>query len=359
LDESILDRVYAAAMDDQALFEVLDYLTERSRSRGAGLFMVRDGALVWERSVGMPDRFMEVFTRHYAPSDPRLAYLMSFPVHTVVSDHHPELRRLMAETPVLEFAESHDLPYTTGAHLLRDRGGVMAMYFSRSQADGRPDDRASRQLEALAPHMARSMQLRRMGRTLSRSCRPGGSSRALHGRMFVDLQGRVRWLDAEAEEIVSRLDLARFGAVSLLWRHRPLRDWFERSMDMAREHRRFDWPVQLFQRPLKGVRGELRVRFLPAFPDQLPPELFESARSWICLALSWRARRARHAPSLSPRQSEALILLGRGLNSTEVAHQLGCAPATARNHAQALLEKFGANSRVEMLRRARHFGFIP
>ncbi len=359
MDESILDRVYAAAMDDQALFEVLEDLTERSRSRGAGLFMVRDGALVWERSVGMPERFMEVFSRHYAPSDPRLAYLMSFPVHTIVSDHHPELRRRMAETPVLEFAESHDLPFTTGAHLLRDHAGVMAMYFSRSRADGRPDDQASGHLQSLVSHMARSMQLRRMGRILSRSCRPGGSSRALHGRVFVDCKGRVRWLDAEAEEIISRLNLARFGPGSLRWRHRPLRDWFERSMEMAREHRRSDWPVQLFQRPLKGVRGELRVRLLPAFPDQMPPELFESARSWLCLALSWRARRARHAPRLSPRQSEVLTLLGRGLNSTEVAQQLGCAPATARNHAQALLEKFGAGSRVEMLRRARHFGFIP
>ena len=359
MDDFILDRVYAAAVDDQALFEVLEELAERTRSRGAGLFLVHDGALAWERSVGMPDRFMEMFTRHYAPTDPRLAYLMSFPVHTVVSDHHPELRRRMGQSPVLEFVQSHDLPYTSGAHLLRDGRGVMAMYFSRSRADGRPDGQANGHLKALAPHMARSMQLRHMGRILSRSCKPGDSSRTVHGRIFLDVHGRVRWLDAEAEEIVTRLDLTRFGPGSLRWRHRPLRDWFESSMDLAREHRRTDWPIQLFQRPLQGVRGELRVRLFPAFPDQVPPELFESARSWLCLALSWRARRARRAPDLSPRQSEVLRLLARGLNSTEVAQQLGCAPATARNHAQALLEKFDASTRFEMLRRAREFGFIP
>ena len=61
---------------------------------------------------------------------------------------------------------------------------------------------------------------------------------------------------------------------------------------------------------------------------------------------------------LSPREREVLDLLGRGLDSKAIARELGVSYHTAREHAQRVIEKLGARSRIEAVARARELGLL-
>ncbi|MFD5074329.1 response regulator [Streptomyces sp. NPDC058371] len=61
---------------------------------------------------------------------------------------------------------------------------------------------------------------------------------------------------------------------------------------------------------------------------------------------------------LTPREREALDLLGEGLTTTEISDRLGVALNTGRNHVQRVLEKLGARSQLEAVTIARREGLI-
>ena len=56
---------------------------------------------------------------------------------------------------------------------------------------------------------------------------------------------------------------------------------------------------------------------------------------------------APELPELSVRELEVLALVGRGLDNAEIAQQLYLSPSTVKNHVSRLLEKLGAENRVQ------------
>ncbi len=62
--------------------------------------------------------------------------------------------------------------------------------------------------------------------------------------------------------------------------------------------------------------------------------------------------------TLTPRQLETLRLLGQGLQTKEIASQLGVAEETARNHVRALLRGLGVHSRLEAVAVGRRRGLL-
>lgn len=62
--------------------------------------------------------------------------------------------------------------------------------------------------------------------------------------------------------------------------------------------------------------------------------------------------------NLTPREREALQLLGQGRSTTEISEQLGVALNTGRNHVQRVLEKLGARSQLEAVTIARREGLL-
>lgn len=62
--------------------------------------------------------------------------------------------------------------------------------------------------------------------------------------------------------------------------------------------------------------------------------------------------------NLTPREREALQLLGEGRTTTEISDQLGVALNTGRNHVQRVLEKLGARSQLEAVTIARREGLL-
>jgi DNA-binding NarL/FixJ family response regulator len=62
--------------------------------------------------------------------------------------------------------------------------------------------------------------------------------------------------------------------------------------------------------------------------------------------------------TLTPREREALELLGEGLGTAEISRRLGVALNTARNHVQRVLGKLGARSQLEAVTVARREGLL-
>lgn len=62
---------------------------------------------------------------------------------------------------------------------------------------------------------------------------------------------------------------------------------------------------------------------------------------------------------LTPRELEVLRLLGRGLDPTSIADELGLSVHTARGHVKRILAKLGAHSQLEAVIIAVQVGLIP
>jgi DNA-binding NarL/FixJ family response regulator len=62
---------------------------------------------------------------------------------------------------------------------------------------------------------------------------------------------------------------------------------------------------------------------------------------------------------LTPREREVLVLLGRGLDPTHIAAELGLSIHTARGHVKRILAKLGAHSQLEAVIIAVQVGLLP
>jgi DNA-binding NarL/FixJ family response regulator len=67
----------------------------------------------------------------------------------------------------------------------------------------------------------------------------------------------------------------------------------------------------------------------------------------------------RLAGYLTPRELQCLRMLTAGLDTTEMAAQLGVSITTVRSHVQSILTKLGAHSRLEAASLAIRHGLVP
>lgn len=343
MDKQLVDMVYAAAVDDAALAELLELLAKVWGSRAVGVFAIEQGEMVWHRDSGMPDGFLEEFASEYLDLDPRVGFMLACPRGMVLSDAAPEMRPLLEEAALGELLSDYDLPFTAGAFLDGGRQNRQVFYLSRSRDQGAPDPALVEAMQEIVPHVSRSMKLRARHRALALASTNQVTGEA---RMLLNATGRLIWMDPAAEAILSHAGLVQVRSATVRWRNPLAQAWFRGGLRLARSRARPDWIVDDFRFSTPDARYCLKL--LPAsggLHDQL------------ALVVSWR-RPSALAPTLTPRQFEVLELLAAGLSSAEAAARLGCAQTTMRNHAQALLERFEAHSRVEMLKRARALGLI-
>lgn len=61
---------------------------------------------------------------------------------------------------------------------------------------------------------------------------------------------------------------------------------------------------------------------------------------------------------LSDRQTEILILVGKGLTSKEIARTLSISPSTVDNHVKAAVDRLGARNRLDAFRRLESDGHL-
>jgi DNA-binding NarL/FixJ family response regulator len=62
--------------------------------------------------------------------------------------------------------------------------------------------------------------------------------------------------------------------------------------------------------------------------------------------------------SLTRREEDVLLLIGRGLSNKEIARELGISVATVKHHVHKVLEKLQVSRRAQAMRRARNFPWL-
>lgn len=108
---------------------------------------------------------------------------------------------------------------------------------------------------------------------------------------------------------------------------------------------------------LKGVpRAELfnAIRIVQAGGSLLQPVV----ASRLLRQVSQTQESQPITPSLTPREGEVLQLLARGLQNKEIAAELNISERTIKFHISALLNKFSAGNRTELVARATQQGLV-
>jgi two-component system nitrate/nitrite response regulator NarL len=117
-----------------------------------------------------------------------------------------------------------------------------------------------------------------------------------------------------------------------------------------------------------GVRGVV-------YTDQAPEMLFKALRKvhagevWLerssFVALFERRRRHEASPelakirSLTKREREIIIEVGKALKNRDVAERLAISEATVRNHLTSILDKLGLTDRTELALFGLRYGLVP
>lgn len=112
--------------------------------------------------------------------------------------------------------------------------------------------------------------------------------------------------------------------------------------------------------------GAVGVLHRDAPVDRLVAAIVAVANGLIVSDFDLTSERAERAPaateswdeSLTPRETEVLELLARGLANKQVAARLGVSEHTAKFHVNSILSKLGVQSRSEAIVRAARLGLI-
>ncbi len=114
------------------------------------------------------------------------------------------------------------------------------------------------------------------------------------------------------------------------------------------------WPVGAQELLVKTSGGRRRVMVSTiAVRDAEPPLFIHVMRDGLEEPAEGEEPPPLPAPSLTPRQLQVLDLLADGAPAKVIAHRLGIAETTVRNHIRMILLELGAHSQLEALAEAR------
>lgn len=102
-----------------------------------------------------------------------------------------------------------------------------------------------------------------------------------------------------------------------------------------------------------GAPGDRAVDLLTRVADLAEVGLTLTTRRASAGPLAPASHVAPGTSSLTPRERDVLVLLCEGASNRQIADRLVIAESTAKGHVRALLDKFGARSRLEVVARAR------
>ncbi len=109
---------------------------------------------------------------------------------------------------------------------------------------------------------------------------------------------------------------------------------------------------EVVARLIDGVRRAASGEIL------LPPNVLADLLRRKHRRVAERAERERLLAALTSREREVLELLAQGLDSRAIADRLTLSYHTVRDHAQKVIEKLGARSRLEAVLKAKEHGLL-
>jgi DNA-binding CsgD family transcriptional regulator len=169
---------------------------------------------------------------------------------------------------------------------------------------------------------------------------------------IVDRRGRIRWLNRAGRDLLPGGTGKKLKEVIAPEQVHPTLRHFALRM-LGREE--FADHETLLKAP-SGQRHEVEISSVPLRRGQRIVGVFGVVRS--NRVVERRISAAKPAPTLTPRQSEVLRLLGDGLTTQQMAEKMGLATETVRNHVRGVLAQLGAQSRLEAVLVAHRYGLL-
>jgi hypothetical protein len=200
---ALVDRVYAAALDERAWPEVLRQLASLLGGTGATLELhdLRSGQLEFFESADIDPSGTAAYVAHYAAVCPRVVELPRHPAGTVMVDRdHITEAQMDRDEFYADFLARYDLRYYVSGTLANDgtRAGVIAV--QRTRRSGHASATEVALMQRVLPHVRRALDvaLRIRGLEQDAAGLAGALDRLRHGVVLVDRQGRVRFANREA-----------------------------------------------------------------------------------------------------------------------------------------------------------------
>ena len=165
----------------------------------------------------------------------------------------------------------------------------------------------------------------------------------------LDRDGRIRWLNAAAREIVGDAVGKLFTSVLDLDEARRAWPVFERNVRGAKHP---DFSIDLTNADGNSTRVE--ISSVPLGPAHHAVGMFGLA----VLAPGERRPAPKLDARLTPRQHEILLLLADGDSTAQIAEILFLSIETVRNHVRHILRRLGAKSRLEAVAIGRRDGLL-
>ena len=153
----------------------------------------------------------------------------------------------------------------------------------------------------------------------------------------IDPTGVVRWLNAAARSVVGDVRGSQFTSVVVSEDTRRARELFARKVIGAATVT--DAVVEVVA--ADGARVAVEISSVPVYDGDHLVGVFGQVSDLI------EEPHVHPELHLTPRQSEVLALLERGLTTKQIAQELHLSRDTVRNHVKALLRTMGAHSRLE------------
>ncbi|WP_028110756.1 helix-turn-helix transcriptional regulator [Ferrimonas futtsuensis] len=257
-----------------------------------------------------------------------------------------------------DFNRHHGIAHVCGGYAsLPGSDKVFRLSFFRDKDQALFTPEHVRRLDLLMPHLTQSLQMDE----LSRYHRLPSRSPFRHldeigvGALVCDRQGRVHYLNGEAETLLLESGLARVSSGQLLLKGE-----------------------QGQKRLLEALNQACGILDIRSIPQVAPIRIGEESQGVELLARPWCAashsfedaslnalvllrnpERFRHLNlsllqrqmGLSGREVEVAQLVARGLDARSIAHECFVAETTVRTHIQALLRKFGVRSQQQLIAR--------
>jgi PAS domain S-box-containing protein len=168
---------------------------------------------------------------------------------------------------------------------------------------------------------------------------------------IVDRGGRIRWLNEAGKKLIPGGTGKKLREVVAPDQVHPTLHHFALRM-LGRE--KFEDHETVIRTP-EGERHEVEISSVPMRRGHKIVGVFGVVRSD---RVQKRPATTKAAPTLTPRQSEALHLLGEGLTTQQMAERMGLSTETVRNHVRGVLSHVGAKSRLEAVLVAHRYGLL-
>lgn len=354
--ESLVGRLYDAALDESLWPEVLDALMASTGSQAASLWVLHAAdspRLPVFNYRGFAPEFIEDYLQHWVPADPTVQFLVT----------HPEQRIVHDGLVISEFAKDRSAYYDWHARHSDTRfrmlaqvvpaAGVqagVALHRAKSAGAYQVDELA--QFEVLYAHLRRALSVSVGLGEISRL-------RALNHAMLeanpqavvlLDDGGRCLLVNAKARELAQRDDglrlAGRGGLVPSDPRRRaeflallpPAGQCRAANLRVARTGAALPYELQVVPLPREGAAwggtaASMLVLVADPTQDRRPS-----------------AERLRQQYGLTPAEAALALRLAEGLDLRAAADQLGITYGSSRTRLKQVFSKTGASRQAELVR---------